>query len=94
MVIDQRETSAENMTLAALDEPVQQNARVVQEEALEFFYGPPELVAHAKRQTNYTIAFRPLYEANIIVRGSYLLYSYLKSMQLKLKLKLKLRPVT
>ena len=55
------------MSVALLDEPLPMNKRVVQEEAIEFFYGPPELVAHAKRQTNYTIAFRPLYEANTIV---------------------------
>ena len=55
------------MSVALLDEPLPTNKRVVQEEAIEFFYGPPELIAHAKRQTNYTITFRPLYEANIIV---------------------------
>ena len=55
------------MSVALQDEPLPMNKRVVQEEVIEFFYGPPELIAHAKRQTNYTIAFRPLYEANIIV---------------------------
>ena len=67
IVLEQVETSSERMDASALEKPAVSEAQVLQEEAIEFFSGPPSITAPAKHQTNYMVSFKPLYEACIMV---------------------------